>query len=438
MIDQSQFEHKKVSFYTLGCKLNFSESSSIGRSLSEVGFERVRFGEKADLVVINTCSVTDLADKKCRQAIRKTVKRNPGAMVVVTGCYAQLKPDDIASIEGVDLVLGANEKFKLLEYIDGNFKKWDHSEVFRSELKNVKDFYPSYSYSDRTRCFLKVQDGCDYFCSYCTIPLARGKSRSGSVKETVELAKKAIDEGAKELILTGVNVGDFGKGSDEKFIDLLKALDALKDIERIRIGSVEPELLTDEIIELVSQSCVLLPHFHLPLQSGSDEVLRIMRRHYDTKLFRERVEKIKTLMPDAFIGIDVIVGVNGETASAFDETHAFLKNLPFSQLHVFTYSERPNTKALKIEPKVTPEQKRERSQALLNMSERKTKAFYLEHRNQHRRVLWEAQELEGHMFGFTDNYIKMMRNFDKNRINQIEEVTLADINIEHNALNIME
>lgn len=438
MIDQTQFQQKKVSFYTLGCKLNFSESSSIGRSLGEVGFERVRFGEIADLVVINTCSVTDLADKKCRQAIRKAVKANPRAMVVVTGCYAQLKPDDIASIEGVDLVLGANEKFKLLEFIDGHFYKREHSEVHRVELKNIKDFYPSYSHTDRTRCFLKVQDGCDYYCSYCTIPMARGRSRSGSVEETLVTARKAIAEGAKELILTGVNIGDFGKRNGETFTDLLRGLDGLEDINRLRISSVEPELLLDEIIELVNRSSSFLPHFHLPLQSGSDEVLKLMKRHYDTALFETRVKRIKELMPDAFIGVDVIVGVNGETEAAFKETYEFLCKLDCSQLHVFSYSERPNTKAIQIEPKVTPQQKKERSQALLNLSEKKTKAFYLSQIGKTRPVLWEAQELEGKMFGFTDNYIKVVRSFSKERINTIEDVTLSALSIEHNALNIDE
>lgn len=428
------FENKKVAFYTLGCKLNFSETSSIGRSLIEKGFERVRFGETADLVVINTCTVTELAEKKGRQAIQKAVKRNPGAFVAVMGCYAQLKPDDIANISGVDVVLGANEKFKLHQYLD-NLEKAKRVKVFANEInRHKKEFYPSFSHTDRTRCFLKIQDGCDYFCTFCTIPFARGRSRSGSIEQTLATARLALDQGAKELVLTGVNIGEYGKGTDENFLMLLKALDKMEGDFRIRIGSVEPNLLNNNIINFVADSNRIVPHFHVPLQAGSDEVLFKMKRKYDTTLFLDRMSKIRELFPDAFIGVDVITGMNGESEANFDETIEFIKGISLSQLHVFTYSERPATQALNIQGKVKPEEKKRRSQVLHNLSDKKTRAFYTANIGKTKPVLFEALELDGKMFGFTDNYIKVEAPFEKGWVNTVKYVELGEFSEEHDAL----
>lgn len=424
MIDTTLFQNKRVKFHTLGCKLNFSESSAIGTTLKDAGFIQSAKGEPANLVVINTCSVTDLADKKCRNAIRSEVRKNPGAYVVVTGCYAQLKPEDIALIEGVDLVLGSNEKFRMLEFIDFMEKK-ETASIHVSKLKDINAFYPSYSGTDRTRCFLKIQDGCDYYCSYCTIPFARGKSRSGSVSDTIRAAKNAIDDGAKEIILTGVNIGDFGKGSSDKFLDVLSELDQVDNDVRFRIGSVEPNLLSDEIIKLVADSKRFAPHFHIPLQSGSDNILSMMRRKYNTALFKKRVETIRQLLPDAFIGVDVIVGVNGEKPDHFEEGYRFINSLDVSQLHVFTYSERAGTQALKFDLKVPSSEKRMRSQRLTMLSEKKMRSFYNANNGQIRPVLFESRNDGGTMYGFTDNYIKVSYPYTPELINEFTHVELS-------------
>lgn len=428
------FENKKVAFYTLGCKLNFSETSSIGRSLVERGFERVRFGEEADLVVINTCTVTELAEKKGRQAIQKAVKQNPDAFVAVMGCYAQLKPEDISNIPGVDVVLGANEKFKLHQYID-TLEKNKQVKIFADEInRHKKEFHPSFSHTDRTRCFLKIQDGCDYFCTYCTIPFARGRSRSGSIEKTLGTARQALEQGAKELVLTGVNIGEFGKGTDENFLMLLQALDQMEGDFRIRVGSVEPNLMTNEIIEYMATSNKIVPHFHIPLQAGSDEMLHLMKRKYDTSLFASRMAKIRELFPTAFIGVDVITGMNGESEELFNETIDFVKEMPLSQLHVFTYSERPATQALNIPGKVTAEDKKHRSQVLHNVSDKKIRAFYTENQGSIRPVLFEGQEVDGKMFGFTDNYIKVEVPYDPTLVNQVRNVELEEFSTDNDAL----
>ena len=359
MIDTTVFQNKTAVYYTLGCKLNFSETSTIGKILREAGVRTARKGEKADICVVNTCSVTEMADKKCRQAIHRLVKQHPDAFVVVTGCYAQLKPGDVAKIDGVDVVLGAEQKGELLQYL-GDLQKHEKGEAITTTTKDIRSFSPSCSRGDRTRFFLKVQDGCDYFCSYCTIPFARGRSRNGTIASMVEQARQAAAEGGKEIVLTGVNIGDFGKTTGESFFDLVKALDQVEGIERYRISSIEPNLLTDEIIEFVSHSRSFMPHFHIPLQSGCDEVLQLMRRRYDTALFASKVKKIKEVMPDAFIGVDVIVGTRGETPEYFEQAYQFIDGLDVTQLHVFSYSERPGTQALKIEYVVSPEEKHQR------------------------------------------------------------------------------
>ena len=377
MIDSTIFENKKAAYYTLGCKLNFAETSTIGKILSGQGIRKVRPGEKADICVINTCSVTELADKKCRQAIRRIGKQHPGAFIVVTGCYAQLKPEEVAHIEGVNLVLGAEQKLDILRYLE----QWGQREgvngqFFTTPFKDIRKFMPSCSADDRTRHFLKVQDGCDYFCSYCTIPFARGRSRNGSIASLVKQAEEVARQGGKEIVLTGVNIGDFGKTTGETFIDLIRALDEVEGIDRYRISSIEPDLITDEAIAFVAGSKRFVPHFHIPLQSGCDEVLKLMRRRYDTALFRHKVEQIKAMMPDAFIGVDVIVGTRGETDAYFETAHRFIESLDITQLHVFSYSERPGTQALRIDYVVDPKVKHARSQALLDLSERKLRAFY--------------------------------------------------------------
>ena len=367
MIDTTIFQDKVAVYYTLGCKLNFAETSSIGKTLKEAGVRTARKGEKADICVINTCSVTEMADKKCRQAIHRLSRQHPDAFIVVTGCYAQLKPGQVADIEGVDLVLGAEQKGELMNYL-GNLQKHTHGEAVVTATKDIRTFSPSCSRGDRTRYFLKVQDGCDYFCSYCTIPFARGRSRNGKIEDLVAQARQAAAEGGKEIVLTGVNIGDFGKSTGETFFDLVKALDEVEGIERYRISSIEPNLLTDEIIEYVVQSRRFMPHFHIPLQSGCDEVLKLMRRRYDTALFAAKIAKIKSLMPDAFIGVDVIVGTRGETPEYFEKAYEFIKGLDVTQLHVFSYSERPGTQALKIDYVVPAQEKHARSQRLLELS----------------------------------------------------------------------
>jgi threonylcarbamoyladenosine tRNA methylthiotransferase MtaB len=425
MIDTTQFNDKKAAYLTLGCRLNFSETSAIGKMLADAGFRKVRTGEQADICVINTCSVTDIADKKCRQAIHKMVRNHPDAFVVVTGCYAQLKPEEIAGIEGVDLVLGANEKFDVLGFID-NLAKKERGEIRSTAIDDVTDFHPSISHDDRTRFFLKVQDGCDYRCSYCTIPFARGKSRNGTIADTVAIARGAVAEGAKEIVLSGINIGDFGKSTGESFFDLIKALDKVDGIERYRISSIEPNLLTDEIIAFAASSKHFVPHFHIPLQSGNNEVLGLMRRRYRRELFAGRIAEIRRVMPDAFIGVDVIVGVRGETDDYFEDACRFIDSLPISQLHVFTYSERPGTKALEIEHIVPVHERRLRSERLHELSERKTKAFYESQIGRTARVLWEASKKGELMHGFTDNYVRVAALYDKSKINTIETITLAE------------
>ena len=433
MIDTTVFQDKKAVYYTLGCKLNFSETSTIGQILKEAGVRTARKGEKADICVVNTCSVTEVADKKCRQAIHRLVKNHPGAFVVVTGCYAQLKPEQVASIEGVDVVLGAEEKGRLMEYL-GNLQKHPKGEAVTSAFKDIRSFAPSCSRGDRTRYFLKVQDGCDYFCSYCTIPFARGRSRNGRIGDLVAQARQAAAEGGKEIVITGVNIGDFGKTTGESFFDLVKALDQVEGIERYRISSIEPNLLTDEIIEYVAQSRKFMPHFHIPLQSGCDEVLKLMRRRYDTSLFAHKIQKIKEVMPHAFIGVDVIVGTRGETEEYFDQAYEFLKDLDITQLHVFSYSERPGTQALKIDHVVSPDEKHRRSQLLLALSDEKTHAFYASHIGKETVVLMEKSKAGTPMHGFTDNYIRVELPYDLSLDNRLVRIRMSEFNEDGTAL----
>jgi threonylcarbamoyladenosine tRNA methylthiotransferase MtaB len=409
----NMFKDKKAVYYTLGCKLNFAETSTVGTELKSQGVRTARKGEIADICVINTCSVTEVADSKCRQAIHRLVRNHPGAIVVVTGCYAQLKPEQVSAMEGVDLVLGSNEKGQIVEAIaerllmmpeERKLAAHEHRTVKTADIRN---FMPSCSCGDRTRYFLKVQDGCDYYCTYCTIPFARGRSRNGSIEMLVSQAREAASTGAKEIVITGVNIGDFGKSTGESFLDLLKALDTVEGIERYRISSIEPNLLTDEVLQFCAQSRAFMPHFHIPLQSGSDEVLRLMRRKYDTALFRSKVERVLELMPDAFIGVDTIVGTRGETEELFKDAYEYMASLPVAQYHVFPYSERPGTKALEIPHKVRPEEKKERSQKILDLSESITHAFYNRYIGKVRPVLLEHSKSKRTMHGFTDNYIRV-------------------------------
>ena len=418
---------KKVAFYTLGCKLNFSETSTIGRSFKEMGFETIKHTEKADIYIINTCSVTDHADKKCRQAIKKVIKTNANAFIAVIGCYAQLKPDEIIAIPGVDLVLGANEKFNIHKYID-HLEKKGTGELHPCEVESVKDFHSSYSMGDRTRCFLKIQDGCNYYCTYCTIPFARGNSRNMSIRETVQQAEEVAKQGAKEIILTGVNIGDFGKSTNETFLDLIKELEKVKGISRFRISSIEPNLLSNEIIEFVAQSEKFVNHFHLPLQAGSNKVLKLMKRRYNRELFAQRIEKIKSLLPDAFIGVDVIAGSRGESDQDFEDAYLFIKELPISQLHVFPYSERQGTKALEIKEVVPIPERKRRAKMLQNLSEKKLNAFYQENLGKTEEVLFESFNDHGKMYGFTKNYIKIEIPYNQNLSNELTFVTLQKIN----------
>ena len=416
-----------VAFTTLGCKLNFAESSALGKALMARGHTRAKAGEEADICIINTCSVTDAADHKDRQIIHRIRRQNPHAILIVTGCYAQLKPDEIAHIEGVDYVLGQDEKFHLDAFVEkleaSTSRDLDISKISLSPIREVEDFHGAYSKDDRTRCFIKVQDGCNYFCSYCTIPLARGKSRNPSIASLVQQAKEALEGGAKELILSGVNIGDFGRSTGEHFIDLLRALDGIEGDFRIRISSCEPNLLTDEIIDLVANSTHFAPHFHIPLQSGSNTVLKIMGRRYTRELFAERVAHIKAVMPHAFIGVDCMVGVRGETEACWNEYVEFIESLPVSQLHVFTYSERANTRMLEMDLEVVPLKERERrSKVLHEISARKTEAFYTAHRGYEATVLWESAKKDGRMFGFTENYIKLSCPYDKSKVNTFERV----------------
>lgn len=433
MIDPHIAETKTVAYYTLGCKLNFAETSTIGQLLEKEGFRKVKGAEKAALCVINTCTVTELADKKCRQAIRRVVRQHPGAFVVVTGCYAQLKPEEIAAIPEVDLVLGAEQKMKLPEFL-GDMNKKKLGEVVATAGKEIRTFAPSCSKGDRTRYFLKVQDGCDYYCSYCTIPFARGRSRNGSVADLVRSAGEVAAAGGKEIVLTGVNIGDFGKSTDESFLELIRALDGVEGIERYRISSIEPNLLTDEIIDYVASSQRFAPHFHIPLQAGSDEVLRLMRRRYDTALFASKIERIKKAMPDAFIGVDLIVGVRGETEALFEESYRFVSGLDISQLHVFTYSERPNTRALEIEPVVTALEKHGRCTRMLQVSEEKRRSFYESQWGKERPVLFEQPKKGMPMHGFTDNYVRVECPYDRTLVNRVRRVILGGFNASGDSL----
>jgi len=433
MVDKTIFENKKAAFFTLGCKLNFAETSAIGKQLAEQGIRKALPGEIADICVVNTCSVTELADKKCRQAIRRISRQHPGAFVVVVGCYAQLKPEEVSQIEGVDLVLGTGEKADVLNHLMHREKD---SKISVSPVKKIHEFVPSCSQDDRTRHFLKVQDGCDYFCSYCTIPFARGRSRNGKIAELVKMAEQAGNEGGKEIVLTGVNIGDFGKSTGETFFDLIQALDRVESIERFRISSIEPDLLSDEIIEWMVQSQRFAPHFHIPLQSGSDDVLRLMRRKYDAALFVSKINKIKKLLPDAFIGVDVIVGVRGEKEEYFEATERLIEALPVSQLHVFTYSERPGTQALNIEHVVLPKIKQERSRRLLELSNRKLREFYQSQIGTVHKVLFEHTPRGQKMHGFTENYLKVEAEYDNSWINKLKPVTLSGFNEEKITMTI--
>ena len=424
--------HRTAAFYTLGCKLNFSETSTIARDLEEVGFARIEFEKGADIYIINTCSVTDQADKKCRNIVRKALKYNPNAFIVVIGCYAQLKPKEISSINGVDLVLGAQEKFKISDYLS-KIDKNSSTVVMNKHIKHVNEFYPGYSQGDRVRSFFKVQDGCNYFCSFCTIPLARGKSRSGSVKQTILKAKELANSEVKEVVLTGVNIGDFGNGTNENFYDLIKELDKIENIDRFRISSIEPDLLSDQIIEFVHNSNKFVPHFHIPLQSGSDQLLKSMRRRYDTKLYSDKIEKIKNLMPNACIGVDVIVGYPGETDEEFNKTMNFLKSLPISYLHVFTYSERANTTAPRMGKVVPMEERRKRSKQLRILSLKLKQKFYQEQIGSQEKVLLETKE-DNSIYGFTENYIKVKISGEMELKNNIVNVKLKELNSDIEAI----
>ncbi len=418
----NQFE--RVAFYTLGCKLNFSETSTIARLFEDGGFAKVDFEDKPDVFVINTCSVTENADKKCKQLVKRAKKISPESMVIILGCYAQLKPEEISRIPGVDLVLGANEKFNVLAHLE----KKSEVKVVHNNIKHTHDFIPSHSYGDRTRSFLKVQDGCDYFCTFCTIPLARGKSRNASIAATVAEAQKIAQTAVKEVVLTGVNIGDFGQGGAENFFDLTKALDEVAGIERFRISSIEPNLLSDDIIDFcLKESKRFAPHFHIPLQSGSDDILEKMRRKYKTSLYAQRVERIKATNPDACIGVDVIVGFPGETDEDFLATVNLLKDLDISYLHVFTYSERANTGAPKLGTKVPMETRRERSKILHLLSDRKKMAFYQTQVGKRKAVLFEQEENEGWLYGFSENYVKVKTPYNEALINQIVAVELTEI-----------
>ena len=448
MIDTSAFQGKKAAYFTLGCKLNFSETSTFGKLLGEMGVQTAKKGEKADICLINTCSVTEVADHKCRQAIHRMVREHPEAFVVVTGCYAQLEPERISKIDGVDLVLGSNEKANLVQFLSeawvsrearkGGMVQRDSVAQYKTQkTKDIKTFAPSCSRGNRTRYFLKVQDGCDYFCTYCTIPYARGFSRNPTIASLVAQAEEAVSEGGKEIVLTGVNIGDFGKTTGEKFLDLVKALDQVEGIQRYRISSMEPDLLSDELIDYCAQSRAFMPHWHIPLQSGSDTVLKLMHRHYDRQLFANKIHRIKEVTPDAFIGVDVMVGCRGETPECFEETYEFLKALDVTQLHVFPYSERPGTSALKIPYVVSDADKRERSRRLLELSDEKTYTFYQRFIGQKAEVLFEKAPRGKAMHGFTKNYIRVelpaaeaKEEFD----NQLIKGTLGAFNHDKTAL----
>ncbi len=433
MIDKTVFQDKKAVYYTLGCKLNFSETASIERIMQEAGIRTARRGECADICVINSCAVTQEAEKKCRQAIHKLVRQHPGAFVVVTGCYAQLSPERLAEEFGVDVVLGIDKKADILEYL-GDLHKLDKGAWYARPTKDVRRFVPSCSRGDRTRYFLKVQDGCDYFCTYCTIPYARGRSRNPKIEELVHQAAEAAAEGGREIVITGVNIGDFGKSTGESFLSLVKALDTVDGIARYRISSIEPNLITDEIIDYMTCSRSFMPHLHIPLQAGSDEVLKLMHRRYDTAFFAKKIETVRKAMPDAFIGVDVIVGTRGETDELFEKTLEFLSGLDISQLHVFSYSERPGTQALKINGVVSPAEKHRRSQLLIALSEEKRLAFYERHCGKEAVVLFEKPRQGMPIGGFTENYIRVETDNDKALVNRLVRVRLGGFNEDKSAL----
>lgn len=432
MIDKETFGSRSALFHTFGCKLNFAETSTVARIFASRGIQRVHEGDEPDYVVVNSCSVTEIADKKCRQAIRSFARRYPKARIIVTGCYAQLKPEEVAALPGVTIVAGTDRKLELADYLDRMLA--DDAEAagvtYVTPTKDIRKFSPSCSRGDRTRYFLKVQDGCDYYCSYCTIPMARGRSRSGSIDEIVAQAEEVAAEGGKEIVITGVNIGDFGKGREDSFLDLCRKLDEVEGIERYRISSIEPNLLTDETIDFVASSKRFMPHFHIPLQSGSDEVLRLMRRRYDTALFRRRIEHIRRVMPDAFIGVDLIVGARGETEERFEESKAFIESLPISRLHVFTYSERPGTRALEIEHVVSQEEKHRRTRQMLAVSERKLKEFTERYVGSVRPVLVEHPRHDGSMAGFTDNYLRVNIAPDPELSNTVAPVRIVSVHPE--------
>ena len=454
MIDTSAFQGKKAVYYTLGCKLNFSETSTFGKMLEEMGVVAARKGEKADICLINTCSVTEVADHKCRQAIHRMIRENPGAFVIVTGCYAQLESENVSKIQGVDLVLGANEKANLVQYLsDAWAQKFANENGLATvggetvaealhahhsvKTKDIKTFQPSCSRGNRTRYFLKVQDGCNYYCTYCTIPFARGNSRNPSIASLVEQAERAASEGGKEIVITGVNIGDFGQSTHEHFIELVKALDKVEGIKRFRISSLEPDLCDDDLIEYCANSRAFMPHFHIPLQSGSDKVLKLMHRRYDKALFAHKVNLIKEMMPEAFIGVDVMVGCRGETSECFEECYEFLKSLPVTQLHVFPYSERPGTAALKIPYVVSDKDKKLRSKRLLELSDEKTQAFYARYIGKEAEVLFEKAPRGKAMHGFTKNYVRVelspaqaKEEYD----NQLIRIRLGEFNHDKTAL----
>ena len=444
MIDTAAFQGKTAKFYTLGCKLNFSETSTFARTLYNMGVREAKKTEQADICLINTCSVTEVADHKCRQIIHRMVRQNPGAFVIVTGCYAQLESATVAKIEGVDLVLGSNEKADLVQYLSDAWNKVDTAKEETSEgeyhsvkTKDIKSFQASCSRGNRTRYFLKVQDGCNYFCTYCTIPFARGFSRNPTIQSLVAQAEEAAREGGKEIVLTGVNIGDFGKTTGESFLDLVKALDKVEGIQRFRISSLEPDLIDDELIAYCAESRAFMPHFHIPLQSGSDEVLELMHRRYDTALFARKIKLIKEKMPDAFIGVDVMVGSRGERPEYFEDCYNFLDSLPVTQLHVFPYSERPGTAALSIPYVVDDREKKHRAHKFLKLSDEKTRAFYAEHIGQEADVLFEKAARGKAMHGFTDNYIRVELSPDQAKEeydNQILRVRLGEFNFDQSSL----
>ena len=440
MIDTSAFQGKKAAYYTLGCKLNFSETSTFGKTLADMGVITAAKGEQADICLINTCSVTEVADHKCRQAIHRMVRQNPGAFVVVTGCYAQLEGETVSQIPGVDLVLGSNEKANLIQYLSDAWSQPREGHLHQHhtvKTKDIKTFQPSCSRGNRTRYFLKVQDGCNYFCTYCTIPFACGRTLNPTIASLVEQAQQAAAEGGKEIVLTGVNIGDFGRTTNEQFIDLVKALDQVEGIERFRISSLEPDLMSDELIDYCAHSIAFMPHFHVPLQSGSDEVLKLMHRRYDTQLFAHKIHLIKEKMPHAFIGVDVMVGCRGELPECFEACYEFLKGLPVTQLHVFPYSERPGTAALRIPYVVDDKEKKRRAHQLLVLSDEKTQAFYAEQIGQEADVLFEKAARGKAMHGFTENYVRVELPASQAREeydNQIIRVKLGDFNHDKTAL----